>query len=87
MNCEKELHPVYDGRKSFYGKAVVESNGKGVETLFSYDTKVASIRDGKLTLFDDWNYSATTVRHVKEFMRQHGFQKMTKDEIEKEFWK
>ena len=61
-----ELKPI-DGRKSFYGKAVVMIDGT-TETLLSYNTPVIR-RDaitGELTrLWSGW--SATTQRHVAAF--------------------
>ena len=61
-----ELTPN-DGRKSFYGKAVVTVAEDGTETLYSYGTKIISrLTDG--TLKKHWNgYSATTQRHIKAF--------------------
>nr|DAV19635.1 MAG TPA: hypothetical protein [Caudoviricetes sp.] len=77
-----ELQPQYDGRKSFYGKAFVErwdtENGM-IYVLKSYDTTVATV-----TPTSDWGVvpetyevkvamgllSATTLRHVKEFLAQ-----------------
>lgn len=68
-----ELEARYDSRLSFYGKAKVAVNGN-VETLFSYDSEVAKIENGKLFIRSGfWNYSQTTRRHVKEFAKQHGF--------------
>lgn len=70
-----ELKPVYDGRKSFYGKALVEHEGDFI-TLYSYGTpvvKVDAVGDwGKpmFRLLEKWDYSATTLRHVREFLRQ-----------------
>ena len=60
-----ELAPV-DGRKSFYGKAIVCFEKEG-EVLYSYSTPVMVRRpDGKLErLWSGW--SATTGRHVKAF--------------------
>ena len=61
-----ELTPT-DGRKSFYGKAIVVIDNDGTETLYSYNTPVIRRRtDGKLErLWDGW--SATTGRHVAAF--------------------
>ena len=61
-----ELIPT-DGRKSFYHKAIVEVDSSGVETLYSYGTKIIS-RDskGKLTRFYD-GWTTTTGRHIKAF--------------------
>lgn len=77
-----ELQPIYDGRKSFYGKAYVErwdtANGV-IYVLRSYGTTVATV-----TPVGAWGavpemyevkigmkyLSATTLRHVKEFLAQ-----------------
>lgn len=70
-----ELKPQYDGRKSFYGKAVVEDDGASI-TLYSYGTPVCTVDtvgdlgEPMFCLHDKWDYSATTLRHVKEFLRQ-----------------
>lgn len=65
-----ELAAQHDSRKSFYGKALVDDNGKGTKILLSYNTPVAKFADGKLTLLDKWSSSATTRRHVAEFAKQ-----------------
>ena len=56
-----------DSHKSFYGKAYVQVDGWGRETLYSYDTAI--IRrdvDGSLTrIWGGW--SATTGRHIAAF--------------------
>lgn len=80
-----ELKPVYDSRKSFYGKAQVMIKKDKLE-LYSYDTLVAEIkRDGnKCKVFLDGDgglYSPTTLRHVKDFMYQNGVKSGTKNEI------
>jgi hypothetical protein len=74
-----ELYPVYDSRKSFYKKAVVLED-EGVKRLRSYDTIVAEIRDGEAEVFG--TYSATTMRHIKDFLYQNGFEVGTKKFIE-----
>lgn len=61
------LNPVYDSRKSFYGKANVEQVENMLD-LYSYTTRVVR--------FDSKNYraeftgawSATTTRHIREFL-------------------
>ena len=64
-----ELSPRYDSRKSFYHKATVQVNDDGSKVLVSYITPVATISpDGVIVVNDE--YSATTTRHVKEFLRQ-----------------
>ena len=61
-----ELIPK-DGRKSFYGKAVVEMADDGSETLYSYGTPIVKkTADGDLVKL--WNgWSATTGRHINAF--------------------
>jgi len=68
-----ELTTQFDGRASFGHKAVVEVKDDGSKVLLSYETPVAKISDGKVTLGSSWDYGATTVRHVKEFLRQEKF--------------
>lgn len=61
-----ELMPN-DGRKSFYGKAIVEIDNEGSETLYSYGTPILTKRtNGEMVKhWDGW--SATTGRHIKAF--------------------
>ena len=69
-----ELTPKFDSRESFYRKAMVKYTGPWQE-LHSYGTHVMSIEPEQRTvvLLPRWNESATTLRHVKEFLKQHGF--------------
>lgn len=63
---EYELKPT-DGRKSFYGKAVVMVEDNGTETLYSYGTPIVKrLASGELVkLWDGW--TATTGRHIQAF--------------------
>lgn len=63
-----ELIPT-DGRKSFYGKAVVIVEDNGTETLYSYGTPIIKkLVSGELVkLWSGW--SATTGRHIQAFCR------------------
>lgn len=77
-----ELQPVYDHHQSFHGKAFVErwSTGNGARlVLRSYGTVVAKVTPMGETGGDTEAYlveigmehlSATTLRHVKEFLAQ-----------------
>lgn len=77
-----ELQPLYDGRKSFYGKAFVErwNTKNGTQyVLKSYGTVVAKVTPISAcdTVQDIFRVevgmkylSATTLRHVKEFLAQ-----------------
>lgn len=68
-----DLSPQYDSRKSFYNKARVDDQGN-VKTLYSYNVPVARITDGKVELLPKWDWSQTTLRHTKEFLKQNGFE-------------
>lgn len=73
-----ELKARYDSRKSFYGKAhVIEENEQ--RKLLSYSTIVAWIDDDGAHV--NGTYSATTLRHIKEFLLQNGFQSGTAREL------
>lgn len=74
-----KLDTRYDSRASFYGKAVVTVDGER-ETLTSYNTDVAYIENGKAVV--NGTYSQTTLRHIKEFLKQNGFDAETKGQIE-----
>lgn len=65
MKCY-ELIPI-DGRKSFYGKALIEIAQDGTETLYSYNTPIIKRTPaGNLVkIWDGW--TATTGRHIKAF--------------------
>lgn len=61
-----ELIP-HDGRKSFYGKAIVQVDNAGNETLYSYNTPIIKrLVSGELVkLWSGW--SATTGKHIAAF--------------------
>ena len=82
-----ELAPVHDARKSFYGTASVFDLGNGISELHSYGTPVARIYKAtdSVELLDAWNQSDTTLRHVKEFLKQSGFKADTKAQIERDY--
>ncbi len=67
-----ELTPVYDSRKSFYGKAHVITYDNGTIELQSYDTIVSRIINGAVDKSGLHAYSRTTDRHIRDFFRQHG---------------
>lgn len=79
-----ELCPYYDGRQSFYGKAKVIEIENDV-FLSSYDTIVAFYnREVRIPQVYD-TYSATTLRHIKEFLKQNGFVAENKKQIERDY--
>ena len=66
------LNPQFDSRKSFYGKAQVDTGDDGLSNrLYSYDTLVAEIKNGKPVVYG--TFSQTTLRHIKDWLKQLGF--------------
>lgn len=81
-----ELRPIHDNRKSFYGKAKVETEADEehlTKRLYSYGTLVAEIKDNKPIVHG--TYSATTLRHIKEFLKQNGFKAETSKQLLKDY--
>lgn len=79
----KELKPIYDNRKSFYGKAKVSDDGLA---LFSYMSNVCEIVDGKPRLLY-YKPSNTTLRHIKEFLKQHSFKADSLKQLRNDYYK
>lgn len=76
------LKPEFDSRKSFYKKAKVIDED-GVKLLYSYSTPVCAIIEGEgVVLLENphgyyrlgYDASPTTLRHVREFLKQNGFE-------------
>lgn len=64
---EHELKPT-NGRKSFYGKAIVKVDDDGTETLLSYGTPIIKKKGEELIpLYTGKKYGMTTATHVKSF--------------------
>ena len=73
-----ELIPT-SSRKSFYGKAkIIEANG--AKYLKSYDTIVASIKDGKTYRHTGFK-SNTTGNHIRSFLQTVGSEIVTTKEF------
>lgn len=67
-----ELTCQYDSRNSFYGKAIIATEDN-VETLCSYCVPVVRYdrsADKVITFYSSFTESATTLRHVKEYLKQ-----------------
>lgn len=86
---EYELEAKQDPRKSFYGKATVEYDIKtGVFALSSYGTLVANYNRKENSMEVLGTHSATTLRHIKEFIFQMTEETgLTKAKIEDRFMK
>ena len=80
---EQILETQRDSRKSFYGKAVLINEGN-ITKLRSYSTIVAEYdHTTNKVKINGW-YSATTARHINEFLAHFGFDSMSKKEMEAE---
>lgn len=83
-----ELTPEFDGRKSFYGKArVAYPAGTDEVELFSYESHVMTLNplSRVVSLHPRWDESATTLRHVKELLKQNGFTAVSKSQIARDY--
>lgn len=68
--------------RNFYHKNQFVITGEGKTTFQSYDSTIAEINaDGKLKLFNDWNYSQTTLKHLYLFLNDY------KNELSAEIYK
>lgn len=65
--------------KGFYNKAVIQINDDSTKQLYSYETLVSEIDGDTVKVYNV--QSATTLRHVKEFLKQNGFKADTKQQI------
>ena len=73
-----ELIPIHDTAKSFGHKAIIETTENG-SILYSYNTEVARIENNKPIVYD--TFSNTTLRHIKEYLKQNGHKAETKKQI------
>lgn len=78
-----EMIPEFTNVKSFYKKAYIDRIND-LKVLYSYDTKVAYIKNDKAVVLN--TYSATTLKHIKEFLKQEGFKAETKKQIERDYY-
>ena len=69
MTKQALLPELTSTAKSFYNKAMTETTEQGT-TLYSYYTKIATYKNGYITLHTPTLLSATTLRHLKEFLSQ-----------------
>lgn len=70
MSVKVELKPLFSRQKSFYGKAYCH-HSKDYTALESYETLVTVVNHENGTVIFPWkDYSATTARHIVEFLKQ-----------------
>ena len=80
-----ELTPKFDSRKSFYGKAKISFEGDR-RLLLSYGTPVAFIEpDRPPVMLDGWDSTQTTLRHVREFLKQNDLKADSKKQMQRDY--
>jgi len=84
MEDKNYLKTNYDSKKSFGGKAYTKEERRRLN-LYSYSTLVAYIEDGQAHI--NGTYSVTTVRHIKEFLKQNGIKAESTKQIVKDYGK
>ena len=69
----EELRVVHGTQQSFYKKAFVKEDEDGTQYLYSYYQTIIT-NFGKVLIFEkDANlYSLTTMKHVREYLKQIG---------------
>jgi len=79
-----KLITKFDSRASFYYKAhVTETDNKLVLCSYSTDVCVIDLKTNKAKVNSD--YSMTTNRHIKEFLKQNGFKAENTKQILKDY--
>ena len=78
----KNLKPIYSNSKSFYGKAKIEIGANRI-ILYSYDSYVAYIEND--VAYITGYYTQTTMRHIKEFLLQNGFEAVSKKQMMEDY--
>lgn len=85
MKVNMELKPELTNQKSFYKKATLEIDLNTNEiSLISYHTKMITIKEDKIIYKNeyDFNYTQTTLKHIKEFLYQYlNLKNLTKQKI------
>ena len=73
MKTTRELRVIHGTQESFYKKAFIKKDDKGVECLYSYYSLIITNYGNALKFEEDMNlYSNTTMRHVREYLKQIG---------------
>ena len=83
----KELKPIHNGQKSFYRKAFVTQLGERT-MLHSYDTLAVTISQNQ-NVFLHISYedvTASTMKHIREFLLQEGYEAGSKKEIYEKYY-
>ena len=69
----KELRVIYGKQQSFYKKAFVKEDTEATQYLYSYYSLIITNYVNALKFEEDINlYSNTTMKHVREYLKQIG---------------
>ena len=68
----RELKVIYGNQQSFYKKAFLKRDSKGIEYLYSYYSLIVTNYGNELKFENGNLYSNTTMKHVREYLRQIG---------------
>ena len=69
----RELRVKYATQQSFYEKAFIKEDEEGTQYLYSYYSLVLTNYGNAIQFDQDSNlYTNTTLRHVREYLRQIG---------------
>ena len=82
VSTSTNLQTQFDSRDSFGGNAQIISTPKGSK-LKSYSTIVAEIKNGKPIVYG--KYSQTTMRHIKEYLKQNNFDVESTKQVLKDY--
>ena len=69
----REWRVIHGIQDSFYKKAFIKKDTEGVESLYSYYSLIVTNYGKALKFEEDLNlYSNTTMKHVREYLKQIG---------------
>ena len=67
----RELRVIHGTQESFYKKAFVKEDEEGTQYLYSYYSLIVTNYGKALKFEEDMNlYSNTTMKHVREYLKQ-----------------
>ena len=73
MKTTRELRVIHGTQQAFYKKAFIKEDSEGTQYLYSYYSLVITNYGKALKFEEDMNlYSNTTMRHVREYLKQIG---------------
>ena len=69
----RELRVIHGTQQAFYKKAFIKEDNEGTQYLYSYYQRIVT-NYGKALKFEEDSelYTNTTLRHVREYMKQIG---------------